>query len=405
MLCFCACEIQSALYIQKFLLFVQFFIIDCIRCSSTEMRRRHKACILALSLIACLSYYSLLDTSTPLLLPPQPSQPSTPLLPPQPSQPSTPLLPLPPQPSPPSTPLLPLPPQPSPPSQTSIKNNIHLTLQYLHFHPPSANHWEHVSTTTSLMSYYAPSPDVIYTGVPKAGCTNLKYTILKQEPLYSSMIDRPGPKVHYLMNFLAIGYQNRERSKWLYLNSKFSFTVIRNPWTRMVSGYVDKIQSRVMWQNGEASLNILNVYRRKVGEGFYRLEDLQEGVKPTFLEFLQYLADLEVREMNDHFKPQYKMLGLLHVKYDYVGALEHAEIQSKEIMKHFRLSPAKGVPISGPYDSTHDPRLESSTLLAKKWFSSVPQDLVDKLYNKYKPDFMIYNYSNFTHPLFPFPLP
>ena len=311
-------------------------------------------------------------------------------------------------------------PKPAPPTQARIQNDILKTLQHLDITAPSETHWEKVSNATIKKTYYARKPHIVYTGIPKAGCTNWKYTILNIElPFprfprfqHTHRVPKPrGPIVHEMMQVLGLAYKFPKPAGRMHLNQKFSFTVIRNPWTRMVSGYTDKLQSRMIVSHwGNLTLGILNKYRRKKGERLYLLRDLTKvgglSLRVTFLEFLKYLADIAIEEVDDHFKPQYKMLGLANVKYDYMGALEHAQIQSKEILKHFKLPGAKSITVlRGSYDSESDPRLESSTLLAKEWFSTVPQGLIDRLYNKYKPDFMIYNYSNFTHDLFPFPLP
>jgi len=290
-------------------------------------------------------------------------------------------------------------PAPQPPPQSWVRNNVLKALIVLNFENPVSTHWEKVSHLTCLKSYYSQTAGIIYTGIPKSGCTNWKYTILKHEPKYSGMIKSPTPKVHYIINHINLaGMFRRER-----LNNKFSFTVIRNPWTRLVSGYRDKLNStaRVTWKHGKVTLYILNNYRdRKIT--LNQIKD--EGLYPTFLEFLRYLVDEQIPKVNDHFKPQYYMLGLEDVKYDFIGALEHAELQSNEILQYFKTWKDRDMSVPGPYDNTRDPRKERSTLLAKSWFADVPQYLIDALYKKYEPDFLIYNYSNFTHELFPFPL-
>ena len=122
-------------------------------------------------------------------------------------------------------------------------------------------------------------------------------------------------------------------------------------------------------------------------------------MSPT-LSVLAHLVTDGLDEINAHFKPQTAMLGIQHVRYSFIGAIEHIELQSKTILSQFNTSER----VLSAYDGTKDARLESSTLLAKEWFSNVPKELIQRLYLKYETDFMIYNYSNFDHPQFPYPL-
>ena len=65
----------------------------------------------------------------------------------------------------------------------------------------------------------------------------------------------------------------------------------------------------------------------------------------------------------------------------------------------------KTVTLLGPYSGqSTDPRLQSSTLLAKEWLSKQDPEHIEKLYEIFKADFAMMNYSNFTHPDFPLPL-
>jgi hypothetical protein len=65
---------------------------------------------------------------------------------------------------------------------------------------------------------------------------------------------------------------------------------------------------------------------------------------------------------------------------------------------------ASGTSLYGSYDESKDPRLQKSTLFAKKWLSQLDPDVVEQLYSIFQADFALLNYSNFTHPDFPLPL-
>ena len=289
---------------------------------------------------------------------------------------------------------------PSVPDQKWVQENVLSVLRSLRLPNPRKSNWLRAKPLTLLKSYYSPKADILYTGIPKSGCTNWKFTLLKIEGMFYD--DVPNPKVHYIINRLNMANTvYRRKYNRNSLSSKYTYTVIRNPWTRMASGYNDKFSSSraVKWQKGKVALQILRKYRDK---NITIKHVLEEGFRPTFLEFLYHLAYDSPNDINAHFRPQYQMLDLSNVLFNFIGSLEHAKEQSKEIFTHFKEVPDISVP--GPYDSSSDPRTERSTLFARDQFKNVPQQLLDLLYKKYKPDFMIYNYSNFTDPLFPFPI-
>ena len=68
------------------------------------------------------------------------------------------------------------------------------------------------------------------------------------------------------------------------------------------------------------------------------------------------------------------------------------------------MTKAQNFSIFGSYDNSGDPRQQTSAKLARQWFSELDSGIVEELYQVFRPDFMVYNYSNFTDPEFPMPL-
>jgi hypothetical protein len=58
----------------------------------------------------------------------------------------------------------------------------------------------------------------------------------------------------------------------------------------------------------------------------------------------------------------------------------------------------------GSYDKSSDPRLQKSALYAKEWLSDIDRETIESLYEMFRFDFSLMDYSNFTHPNFPLPL-
>ena len=127
--------------------------------------------------------------------------------------------------------------------------------------------------------------------------------------------------------------------------------------------------------------------------------------KSRYPSFDQYIKWILLRDelQNDHFTPQHLTLCLPETRYDYIIPLEHSSSQLQPIINKLMLSSSET--LLGPYSGqSTDPRLQSTTLLAREWLSRQDQKYIDELYDIFKADFAMMNYSNFTHPDFPLPI-
>ena len=128
--------------------------------------------------------------------------------------------------------------------------------------------------------------------------------------------------------------------------------------------------------------------------------ELLKDLHPTFNEFVRWVIKGR-GTINAHFKRQTSQLCLNYAMYDFIVPLEYSSSLGKVIIKKMNASDTS---LLGSYDQSSDPRYQKSTLLAKKWLSELDKDLIDSFYSLFKADFSLLNYSNFTHPDFPFPL-
>lgn len=147
---------------------------------------------------------------------------------------------------------------------------------------------------------------LIYVETPKVGCTSIKKILQfneldcdesrmpsdvherQQSPLKSPSADEAG----FLRCLASADY--------------LTFTFVRNPITRVLSAYLDKIVA----QPGE-----ITPAQREMG--------IDPSVRiPTFPEFIEMVYRQRPFDMNVHWAPQAFLLGIDKVRYDYIGRFE-----------------------------------------------------------------------------------
>ena len=284
-----------------------------------------------------------------------------------------------------------------PPSQewAHAQFNKSMALLNVRYDPP--NHWEMCSVRT----YFFPKINTIFTGTPKTGCSNWIISLLEAE---GELMDREidPSRVSFVHGRMSKKRRINEmldhnRVTKTELENAFSFVVVRNPWTRMVSGFRDKLSNEIT-QGGSFRGIGIHIVREIRG-----ITDpvLVEKLYPTFAEFAQYLIKKEGYRCDAHFARQTHTLCTPHAMYDLIVPLEHSTRLSQEVWSRIN---ATDTPLLGSYDKSSDPRFQKSTLFAKQWLKDLGSEVTDKLYEFYKADFALLNYSNFTHPDFPLPL-
>ena len=277
-----------------------------------------------------------------------------------------------------------------PPSQLWLHNQLNKILAILGWTYTPPSHWKQCKT--KITTYYLPKLNTIFTVIPKAGCTNWKRALLVAE---GTMKDNSS-LVHETSDKHSLQATHHKFTDDV-LKEAFSFVVIRNPWTRLVSGYQDKLSNTSN-----------NAYYRGLGKqivkefrviGWITKALFLENLYPTFEEFLKYLIKMQGK-VDHHFKPQNRIMCLPECRYDYIVPLEYADVMSQEIWGKIKTNTT----LRAAYDQIQDPRQQSSTLLAKEWVEEMDNKVVDDIYRLFKADFVLAKYSNITDPNFPLPL-
>ena len=279
-----------------------------------------------------------------------------------------------------------------PPNQTWARSQMDKVFSMLGYTYDPPNNWHHC--THSRQTYMFEKINTIFTGVPKSGCSHWIEALLQaagtlKEPLARDKLF----KVHGALS--SRHRMSSSHNQHLNIHEKFSFVVIRNPWTRMVSGYLDKLSGEPSPGHDKKALGraIVNEMREVTDT-----PELNESY-PTFEEFLRWLLQHK-GSTNVHFMPQNKILCIPSSMYDFVVPLENSDTLNSLIWSKIHSTSH----LQGSYDSAADPRKQSSAQRAREWFLKIDKAIIDRLYDLYKVDFVLLNYSNFTDPDFPLPI-
>lgn len=150
-----------------------------------------------------------------------------------------------------------------------------------------------------LRSVLFPRLKCIYIPVPKTAGSTVLSTLLEVDssPHLAGIVDHNSDEARRSMSA-----ENDLRAFWRALNDPnfFRFAFVRNPYTRIVSSYLDKIVS------GREPR-------------FSKWLGLPHGA--SLLDFLQRISKQEVDAMNRHWRPQSALISQ-KVKLDFLGRFE-----------------------------------------------------------------------------------
>uniref|UniRef100_A0A8C8HEY5 Carbohydrate sulfotransferase n=1 Tax=Oncorhynchus tshawytscha TaxID=74940 RepID=A0A8C8HEY5_ONCTS len=171
-----------------------------------------------------------------------------------------------------------------------------------------------------------------------------------------------------------------------HLRSYLKFIFVREPFERLVSAYRNKFTR---------SYN--TAFHKRYGTKIIRRhrpqpqpDALERGNDVSFQEFVYYLVDPRTQReepFNEHWERIHSLCHPCLVHYDVVGKYETLEQDSRSVL---RLAGADGevhFPTSGKSTRTNGD-------MAAQFFQNISPFYQKKLYNLYRMDFLLFNYSN-----------
>jgi hypothetical protein len=220
-----------------------------------------------------------------------------------------------------------------------------------------------------------------YFAVPKAACTQMKEilrTVEKAPPIQVFADGSPQTRrdmfIHARPNVplpSLVDLDDRTQKEVLEAPDFLRMTVVRNPYTRLVSAWTNKV---VLCEPG---------VREEYLEIKGRLPDLQRKVLISFPEFVGYVADrCDLRICNNHWRRQVDHTFFPAMNFSLVVKIEQLEEGLRQFEQH----------LGSWHSFIADGRNKS--------ISSKPglytRDLADKVYSLYRADFEVLGYNRNT---------
>lgn len=227
---------------------------------------------------------------------------------------------------------------------------------------------------------------LLYCYVPKVACTNWKRVlmVLTGDGRYREPLEIPAGEAHApgrlrsLADFSPAEINRR-------LRSYLKFLFVRDPFERLVSAYRNKFTR---------SYN--TAFHRRYGTKIVRrhranpsAQALETGRDVSFQEFVYYLVDPRTpREepFNEHWERAHALCHPCLVQYDVVGKYESLAQDSRYVLRS-----------AGLEDKVRFPAFSKSARttesMAAEYFRDIQPFYQRKLYNLYRMDFLLFNYS------------
>jgi len=151
----------------------------------------------------------------------------------------------------------------------------------------------------------------VYCSIPKNACTLFKTMMVEHSELKESF-ELSGETIHRFLSQRARDVGVHHLLDCLDSDEYFKFVVLRAPFERLVSGYLDKFAKH------ERPEPFVQEVIMSVQHSLGTQRDVEQSI--TFEQFVDYLVRTPDEQLNDHWKPQTNFVA--SVGFDFVGQFE-----------------------------------------------------------------------------------
>ncbi|XP_059918334.1 carbohydrate sulfotransferase 11-like [Gadus macrocephalus] len=228
---------------------------------------------------------------------------------------------------------------------------------------------------------------LLYCYVPKVACTNWKRVLMVLTGAagpHRDPLDIPAHEAHVAGTLRTLSeYSTTEINRRL--RSYLKFVFVREPFERLVSAYRNKF-TRSYNEAFHKRYGTKIVRRHRPDP---RPEALEAGDDVSFEEFVYYLVDPATQReepFNEHWERVHSLCHPCLIHYDVVGKYETLEQDSSYVLR-----------LAGAEQQVAFPASHKSTRttgdMAAQFFHKIHPFYQKKLFNLYRMDFLLFNYS------------
>ena len=232
---------------------------------------------------------------------------------------------------------------------------------YKYAYQINLNDFEHASYCSLHKKYF-------YGESPKTGCSTVKKVLIQAE-LGKRINFAELEYIHYreFNPFLKIS-QVGDLDEFFQRSDIFKFCFVRNPYTRLLSCYLDKIK-KDRYQNQQI----------KIQMGLR--PDAEETV--TFPQFVASVMQQSPMHMDPHWRIQYFQTFQKKIDYDFIGRFENFVVDFLFVLQQLDIDPEKY------YDAERSHATNAEKNLAQYY----TDEIAEQVYHKYQLDFKHFGYE------------
>ncbi|KAK1117026.1 hypothetical protein K0M31_017074 [Melipona bicolor] len=263
--------------------------------------------------------------------------------------------------------------------------------------PSKPSAFKHPPTPQYSVFYIVRSRDLSYCPIYKAGSTTWIYNLCLLMNVREEELNSGKEQISTIARRAIPELEFPEADEALRTTKKL--LVVRHPFERLLSAYRDKLENSVAGRE-HGTLHFYRKYGSKIVEKYretnftppgeylvIRRKDvpLPAGIEPTFREFVQYLIHTDLANYgDDHWIPYYLYCTPCLVDYDIIAKVE--TLWQDQIYTIHKLHLQDTIKPKWRHSSGY----ENASMI---YFGQLSKDLIQKLYEKFKLDFELFDYS------------
>ncbi|XP_030061897.1 carbohydrate sulfotransferase 13 [Microcaecilia unicolor] len=227
---------------------------------------------------------------------------------------------------------------------------------------------------------------LLYCYVPKVACTNWKRVmmVLTGQGKYRDPLQIPAHEAHIPANLRTLSEFSTPEINYR-LRNYLKFVFVREPLERLVSAYRNKFTRQYNTAfHKRYGTKIIKRHRRNP-----TLKALENGNDVKFEEFLYYLVDPRTQReepFNEHWERVHSLCHPCIIHYDVIGKYETLAEDANYVLQLIGAQGTVKFPSSSKTTITTDD-------MAAEFFENVNVFYQKRLFNLYKMDFLLFNYS------------